>query len=308
MHRLDSIDGEQNRNIHRTVRPRALFRPLGLAITAIGIAAFVVSVFFAWQLTGPQRRALKPIPSDFGYPVESTTFNATDDITIAGWFVPYENSSRGVVLLHGNGSTRSQMIARAKFLRAHGYAVLLYDARGHGESAGNLVSVGWYETKDLLGALAFLRSKGCTEIGCIGASQGGATIALAAPDLHDVKWVVLEGVYPTIRIALDRRFRHTLFLPGWLAGLFMIPIAEWRLGVSLDEIAPVKTIGKLSCPVLVMGGESDLHTTRDDTLELYNAAQAPKMLWLVPNAPHKDLYGFAHEEYEKHLLDFIQTK
>ncbi len=288
--------------------PKSFLRRLGLTVITIAIAAVVVSVFFAWQLTGPQRKALKPIPADFGYQIASVKFNATDGLTLAGWFVPYENSQRGVILLHGNGSTRSQMIGRAKFLRSRGYAVLLYDARGHGESEGTLVSVGWYETKDLFGALAFLQNKGCTEIGCIGASQGGATIALAAPNLHDVKWVVLEGVYPTITTALDRRFRHTVYLPGWLAGLFMTPIAQWRLGVSISQIAPIKTIGQLPCSVLVMGGESDLYTTREDTLALYQAARSPKSLWLVPNAPHKDLYGFAHEEYEKHLLDFIAVK
>jgi alpha-beta hydrolase superfamily lysophospholipase len=51
------------------------------------------------------------------------------------------------------------MIARARLLRAHGFAVLLYDARGHGESDRSRVSFGLHETRDLLGALAYMRSR-----------------------------------------------------------------------------------------------------------------------------------------------------
>ena len=60
----------------------------------------------------------------------------------------------------------------------------------------------------------WLRTRGFHQFGCIGESQGGATIALAAAELHEVKWVVLESVYPTLHNAVDRRFRE---LPGHLA-------------------------------------------------------------------------------------------
>ena len=212
-----------------------------------------------------------------------------------------------MVLLHGKGSTRSQMIARAKLLRAHGHAVLLYDARAHGRSEGRLASFGWYETRDLRGALAWLRARGFTELGCIGASQGGATIAYAAADLRGVKWVVLEATYPDLSTALDRRFQHALHLPGWLVGLAIKPLGSWRLGVPLDRLAPRLTIGQLSCPVFVMGGEADYHNPVEDTLALYRAAREPKTLWLVPNVAHKDLYGFAGAEYERRLLAFIEA-
>lgn len=271
------------------------------------LVVLALSAFFAVQFTGPQRRAVRPLPADFGFAVEDVRFTATDGVALRGWFVPCKDSTRAAVLLHGNGSTRSQMIARARLLRAQGYAVLLYDARGHGESSGARVSFGFWETRDLLGALDYARSRGASEIGCIGASQGGATIALAAGALRDVRWVVLESVFPDLTTALDNRFRHTLHLPGWLAGLFMRPIAERRIGVTADEIAPRRAIGELKCPVLILGGENDPYTTAEDTRALYAAAREPKQLWLVPNAAHVDLYGAAGSEYERHLIEFLRA-
>lgn len=249
---------------------------------------------------------MRPLPADFGFAVEAVHFAAADGITLRGWFVPGETSTRAAVLLHGNGSTRDQMIARARLLRAHGFAVLLYDARGHGESEGSRVSFGLHETRDLLGALDYLRSRGATEIGCLGASQGGATIALAAERLRDVRWVVLESVFPDLTTAVDRRFRHTLGLPGWLAGLLLRPIAEWRIGASIREIEPRRTIALLNCPVLVSSGQLDPYTTDEDTHALYAAAKGRKQLWLLPAAGHVDLYGAAGRNYEERVIAFIK--
>lgn len=89
---------------------------------------------------------------------------------LAGWFVPVAETRKAVVLLHGYGTTRTQMLARARFFHDQGFAALLYDARGHGESGEALVSFGLFETRDLLGALDWLRSRGFTEFGCVGAS------------------------------------------------------------------------------------------------------------------------------------------
>ncbi len=279
-----------------------------IVLIGAGFGLVAVSAFFAWQFTSPARR-LRPIDaSQFISAYETVNFSASDGVQLAGWFVPCSNAKCAVVLLHGHGSLRTQMLARARLLHDNGYAVLLYDARGHGESDGRLVSFGWFETRDLLGALNWLRTRGFTEFGCIGASQGGATIALAASQLKDVRWVVLESVYPTLKNAIDRRFRYTIRIPGWLAGIVMIPLAEWRLGVSVDDIAPAKHIGEIHCRVLVMNGDKDNYTQPVDARELFAHTREPRSFWLVPGAAHVDLYGFAKQDYERHLLSFIAAK
>jgi fermentation-respiration switch protein FrsA (DUF1100 family) len=167
------------------------------------------------------------------------------------------------------------------------------------------VSFGWYETRDLLGAIDWLRARGFSEIGLLGVSQGGATIALAAPELHGVRWAVIESVYPDLPNAVDRRFRRTVGLPGWLAGALMVPLAEWRLGVRAREVAPTRTIARLTCPVFVLAGSADEHTRPDDAREIFDRAREPKQWWLVPGAAHVDLYGYAKADYEAKLLAFL---
>lgn len=200
------------------------------------------------------------------------------------------------------------MLARAKLLHAQGYAVLLYDARGHGESSGSRVSIGWYETRDLLGALDYLRGRGFRQFGLIGEWQGRATIALAASDLRDVQWAVLESVYPTLRDAVDCRFRRYLLVSGRVGAALLLPFAEWRLGLQVDRIAPIERIGDLRCPVLIAHGDRDRNTLLGSARALFAHAREPKSLWIVPGAGHVDLYGYAKQDYENRVLAFIGSR
>ncbi len=153
----------------RTVRRFAL-------VVVFGLLTFVViSAFFAYRFTSPPRRTLETAPEKFLTAFENVRFPARDGTTLSGWFVPCTNAKdtkQAVVLLHGDGSTRTQMLARAKFFSVHGYAALLYAARAHGLSDGHLASFGHFETRDLLGAIDWLRTRGFTSFGCLGASQG----------------------------------------------------------------------------------------------------------------------------------------
>lgn len=282
---------------------------MGLLLIGLGVLGFVaISAFFAREFTNPRPKPVGEFTPFLPEATQAIRFAATDGVSLAGWFTPNADNAKAVILLHGNGSNRRQVLARAGLLHRAGYAVLLYDARGHGESGGDLVSVGKYETRDLLGALAFVRAHGAREIGLIGVSQGGATIALAGAALGpDIRWAVLESVYPNLRDAVDRRFRRMLGIPGWLGGMLMVPMAEWRLGFSVDEVAPVDSISQLPCPVFILHGAADTHTREASARLLFERAPSPKQFWLVPGAGHVDLYGYAKGDYEQQLLAFISA-
>lgn len=276
---------------------------LGVLLGVFGFA--VVSAYFARELTSPPRKAVRTDLENYFSEFEPVRFSASDGVALSAWFVPCPGAKEAVVLLHGSGGSRNQMLARARLLHDHGFAVLLYDARGCGESGGEFISFGWYETRDLLAALDWLRARGFSRFGLIGASQGGATIALAAAELRDVRWAVLESVYPTLLNAVDRRFRQNYGVPGWLGGALLVPFAERRIDEKARNISPRDAIEKLSCPVFVMSGVADQHTLASDARQVFDHAPEPKTWWLVPGAQHVDLHGFAKDEYEKRLLEFI---
>jgi dipeptidyl aminopeptidase/acylaminoacyl peptidase len=276
-----------------------------LLVLAIVVVLFVAGSWLSARLlTEARPNVVGAPPSDFPNPAEAVTFTTSDDHALSGWFVPADKSDKGIVLLHGYGGTRKQMLPRAHAFRAQGYNVLLYDARACGESSGDQISFGFSERHDLIAAVKLLKERGCKEIACLGVSQGGATILFTADDLPDLKCAICESVYDEMAHAVDRRLRYYTGMPGWLGASLMVPFAEQRIGLSIDDVKPVEHVGKLRCPVFVISGERDDKTWPEDTQRLFDAARAPKELWMIPDARHEDLFRFPG--YEEKTRDFLK--
>lgn len=288
-------------------RPRRWLRRLTTALL-VGIVLFVAgSWYFAYRLTKPHQHSVGDPPASFPFSVESIKLACDDGRTVRGWLVPAAYHERAIVLLHGYTGDRTTMLPRAKFFREQGYTVLLYDACACGESVGECITFGYRESHDLLAALAFLRQRGYQRLACLGVSQGGATIIFAAQQpqqLDKVRCVICESVYDDMEHPVDRRFRRYLGIPAWPASCLMVPFAEWRTGITIDQVRPVDHIGKLPCSVFVISGDQDNRVYVDDTRALFAAAAEPKELWLIPGAGHQDL--FRCEGYEAKVTAFLE--
>jgi pimeloyl-ACP methyl ester carboxylesterase len=255
---------------------------------------------------------IAPAPSKVNWPTgqayspEEVTFPATDGIKLKGWFLSQANSTNAVVLLHGVRANRDSMLARAFWLHGLGYNVLLYDARGCGESDPAELSFGCHETRDLLGALGWLQTRGMTKVACIGCSQGAATVLLASGQLPpNVCAVVAEASYATLRDTVDDHFRAHTGLPSGYFGALAVPIAERKLGLNMDDVSPLREISKLKAPVYLIGGTSDDLAPSKGIHDLYDAAQGEKELWMVPWAGHADFFSYAEAEYKRRIGDFL---
>ncbi len=266
----------------------------------------LISAVSAWFFTMPQNRVIGPPPADFPHVVEQVSFPAKDGLEIRGWYSAPDSARSALVLLHGYRSSRLQTLDRARLFRENGYGVLLYDARGCGESAESRISVGYHEQKDLLGAVEYLKQRGIESIGCLGISQGGATILLASAELQDVACVISESAYSSLTDAVDRRYRHYLKMPGWLGGMLMVPFAESFIGADAADVSPLAEVAHLQKPLLIISGTEDVRTLELDTRNLFAAAeQSLTELWMIDGAGHEDLYDFIPALYEEKVLGFL---
>ena len=86
------------------------------------------------------------IPSDLPFEVQDVKFEGGDGLRMSGWEVPSQNGVI-IILLHGYGGNRVNMLWHAKQLVKAGYGVLLYDERASGESEGTRRSFGWEDPR-----------------------------------------------------------------------------------------------------------------------------------------------------------------
>ncbi len=128
-----------------------------------------------------------------GLPHERVAFSATDGVHLAGWYVPSRNGA-AIVLVHGGGGDRQGTIHHARVLASAGYGVLLYDARGRGESGGHENAFGWQWDRDVHGAVSYLATRGIHRIGLLGLSTGAEAVVTEAASDPRVEAVVADGL------------------------------------------------------------------------------------------------------------------
>src|SRR5512143_3820363 len=97
-------------------------------------------------------------PRDKGLVYEDVTLTTNDGLLLKGWYRPAHNRA-AIILLHGYGGNRLEVLDRAALLAKHGYGVLLYDERASGESGGDQRTFGWSDVNDVPLALAHLQAR-----------------------------------------------------------------------------------------------------------------------------------------------------
>lgn len=272
-----------------------------LAIGAVGALALLWGV--GSQLSAPAIQSIGEPPASLG--ARSVAFSSSSGSSVHAWLVPGVSRRGAIVLAHSVRSNRLEMLGRAAFLRDAGYALLLFDAQAHGESPGQRITFGYLESLDARAAVSFARSAWPLErVGYLGVSQGGAAALLGVEPLA-VDALIVEAVYPTLREAIVNRVEIRLgALASFVAPLLLLQVGP-RLGVDLDEIAPIDGIRRIRTPLLLIAGAADRHTTQHDSDRLFDAAPAPKEIWVLPDAAHQNFHQKSPVEYERRVLEFF---
>ena len=181
-------------------RPRARSWPWRIGRWALtAIVAILLLLFVSLPIAVGVAQTRKPgqaIPeSTFPTPHETVTLHTRDGLDLAGWYVPSKNRA-AIVIVHGGGGDRRGSRRHAAMLARHGYGVLLYDARGRGESEGSPNAQGWTWQADVSAALDFLSHRKDVDpgrIGGLGLSTGADVLLEAAAQDPRLKAVVLDG-------------------------------------------------------------------------------------------------------------------
>jgi uncharacterized protein len=290
-------------------RERRWWRRLGagFAMTvAVAAVAFVVGPTVA--ATNVPRPGIGATPASVGLEYADVTLRTADGVDLAAWYVPSTNRA-AAVLLHGAGSTRSNVLDEAAVLAAAGFGVLMVDARGHGDSDGRAMDFGWHGDADVAAATAYLGTRPDVDrdrIGAVGMSMGGEEAIGASGHNESIRAVVAEGV--TARSAADH---------GWLSNRYGVRGAvEEQIQRIQDRLTDVLT--SASVPTSLGAAVESSGDTRylliaagDVAAEGHSAAhvaaRAPGrvQVWTVPDAGHTDGLAADTDEWADRVTRFL---
>ena len=239
----------------------------------------------------------------FSIPHETVTLHTRDGLDLSGWYVPSKNRA-AIVVVQGGGGDRRGSRRHAAMLARYGYGVLLYDARGRGESQGSPNAAGWTWQSDVDAALDFLSKRKDVDpnrIGGLGLSTGADVLLETAAKDPRLKAVVLDG--STARSLGD--VRH-LSLGDQITGLPYWAVAYGTIAV-LDQSLPGGPLIDLARKI---APKPALFIASNELVEpvvapKYAAAYGgPSALWRV-DAGHTKGLAEHPQEYERRVDAFF---
>ena len=221
-----------------------------------------------------------------------------DGIRLAAWYTPPRKGAV-ILLAHGYGDNRPEWIHA--LLAKKGYGVLSWDARAHGESGGEISTIGYLEVLDVRAALDFVLAQPNVEhVGAWGGSMGGATIIRAAADFPEIEAIFIDSSFASLEDEFNFLVPYPLLNP------LAKSIAQIETGISIDEVDPLADIATISPrPVYIVHSQGDTVAPPDAGERLYNAALEPRFLWVVEDAPHLSIYLDNPRRYKNRLIGFF---
>ena len=244
-------------------------------------------------------------PADRGLVYEDVTFPTQDGLNLSGWYLPSDNEAV-IILLHGIASNRLMMLDLAEVIANHGYGVLFFDLRAHGDSEGDVYPFGGPEAEDVRAAVTYLQDNRSDidpeRIGIAGWSLGAQTAIMGAYAVPDIKVIVADGPgattfsdWPPPKTVEEwYYFPHDFFYYRFLAR---------HTGVT-NPISLKEALAEMTArPILFIS--SGLPTEQHRLEYLFEAAQEPKSFWLVSEAGHLGSFRLRPEEYETQIIAFF---
>lgn len=243
--------------------------------------------------------------------VYTTSF---DGLKLHATYFPAAGASdirKAVICFHGyTGEGLSNHIAIADYFLKHGYAMLLPDARAHGESEGEYIGFGCLDRQDALGWIKWLIQE-CgedVEIMLHGTSMGGATVLMASGlDLPDsVRGIVADCGFTSPKEVFTHVLNHMYHLPAFPAIQGADLMNRRFAGYGMDECNAKYEVEKAKVPILFIHGSADTFVPCSMCHEIYRHCSSPKRKLIVEGAAHAESYYKDMKAYEQALDEFAE--
>jgi dipeptidyl aminopeptidase/acylaminoacyl peptidase len=300
---------------------------LSLIVAGILVLLVVVPVLIAQFVPG-ETRTLQ------GVDLRDTTYqevifpNSTEGINLAGmfFFPEGEGPFPAVVVIHGSGTSHRDnpwYLTSVSYLQDHGIAVLLPDKRGSESSEGDWRTSSFQDlATDTLSAISYLQTQHphvISEIGILGASQGGQIAPIVAAQSADVSFVInVVGSAVPFREALlyeeSNNLREMGLLPGlsnviaYPSSFYIRNIAQKDFWNAIGDWDPIPYWEDVNVPALVLYGESDTNVPSQASADRLAALGNPNVQVVIFDGsghPLEDPEGMGDSYFRQDALELI---
>lgn len=287
----------------------------------------ILEFYLIHRLTHPTRTQLYGSPRDFQVILQKPMWSDekwknSDATQSVGWFLTRGVPSPAIILSHGYGSNRSELLTLTFELWKAGFHVLVYDMRGHGESPVNWSGLGTYEKDDLLSAISFLKGMKTEDgkelvddrIGLYGVDLGGYISLVASSQDPSVKAVAVDSVYPDVEHFMNYRLKTIVGSNNELANRLVDSPWTGRLtGLTMqlylmrraDTAPATESVGTAASRQFLFITAKGTGVHEDMTRDLHEKAKGQKQIVEVMQTRMDRLYDKASASYDQRVVEFF---
>ena len=247
-------------------------------------------------------------PADLGLTARSVRIPVANGLSLFAWYVPAGTAAQpapAIVLLHGWGGNASTLLSAAQALHRAGYAVLLPESHNHGRSDRDGHSSLPRFAQDLDLALDWLLAQpdiDARRLSALGHSVGGAAVLLSASRRHDLHAAISVSAFAHPEQVM-RRWLAARRVPYWPLGWLVNRYVEGVIGARFRDIAPLHTLARAQCPVLLLHGRQDVMVPLDDARQLWQHRASANVTLLECDGSHE---GFDDQaDVTRQILNFL---
>lgn len=220
---------------------------------------------------------------------EDLYMNSRDGLKLHNYLIKNPNSNKWVITVHGYTSQGKLTASYAKNFFDMGYNVIIPDLRGHGNSEGDYIGMGWDERLDIIDLVNYIiKENPKAEIVLYGISMGAATVMNASGEEvpSNVKAVIADCGYTSVWDEFSYQLNELFGLPPFPMMYIANIITRIRAGYWLTEDSPIDQVAKSETPTLFIQGDKDTFVPAFMVDELYNASSSEKEKLVVEGAGH----------------------
>lgn len=264
-------------------------------------------------LTDEQTRQVRNRMQPFAAGFDDVSITARDGTVLRAWEIrPRQSNRDAVIVLHGMGDNRLGMTGYAQLMLAHGFTVLMPDAREHGLSGGEVSAYGLVERDDIHQWFDWLeRGSHPRCIFGFGEPMGAAQLLQSLGAGVNFCAVVAESSFASFREIAYDRMGQPFGLGPWFGRTLLRPVVEvaflrarWKYGLNMELVSPEDAVAASAVPVLLIHGQVDRNIPVRHSRRIY--ARNPRtQLWEVPGADHCGAFGAAPQEFERQVVGWF---
>jgi pimeloyl-ACP methyl ester carboxylesterase len=273
---------------------------------ALDIRQTVRVLFSGIDLPRPVGRAA---PADLAGGCRRLAIPGSNGVTLVAWHVSRGPDRPLVILFHGYGADKTDLLPEARAFLDLGASVLLVDFRGSGESSEAYTTIGLREAEDVAAVTHYARVHlAHSALVLFGQSMGAAAV-LRAVAVHGTRadGVIVEAVFDTMRQTVRNRF-HAMRVPAFPSAELLVFWGGVQAGFNGFAHNPVDYAKHLRCPVLFLHGAADPRATVVEGRRVFAAAPGPKTFEEFPSVGHESVLARFPSEWKQAVAKFMSAK